>query len=186
MQEDKSYASKWTFFKQMEFLKEEVFNNLQSKEDKEWTDDEVETIADFYKGNQYLWNHHLSEYRDRDKKEIAMRKLENQLPNRSSEDIKSQWHKLKTIFDREDKRVEGSKRSGAGTDSNFESGDFVAWLRNFECCASANGWKDEDKLKKLPAFLKGPAAAHFHGLVAEQKESYATLSAHLKKALCPV
>eukprot|EP00794_Sanderia_malayensis_P019333 gene19333-biopygen16220 len=68
----------------------------------------------------------------------------------------------------------------------FESGDFVAWLRNFECCASANGWKDEDKLKKLPAFLKGPAAAHFHGLVAEQKESYATLLAHLKKALCPV
>eukprot|EP00794_Sanderia_malayensis_P004029 gene4029-biopygen2505 len=68
----------------------------------------------------------------------------------------------------------------------FESGDFVAWLRNFECCASVNGWKDEDKLKKLPAFLKGPAAAHFHGLVAEQKASYATLSAHLKKALCPV
>eukprot|EP00794_Sanderia_malayensis_P020724 gene20724-biopygen17106 len=42
------------------------------------------------------------------------------------------------------------------------------------------------KLKKLPAFLKGPAAAHFHGLVAEQKASYATLSAHLQKALCPV
>ena len=33
----------------------------------------------------------------------------------------------------------------------FESGDFVAWLRNFECCATANNWSDADKLKKLPA-----------------------------------
>ena len=25
----------------------------------------------------------------------------------------------------------------------FETGDFTVWLRNFECCATANGWKDD-------------------------------------------
>ena len=35
----------------------------------------------------------------------------------------------------------------------FDLGDFPAWLRNFECCAGANGWSDADKLKKLPAFF---------------------------------
>ena len=52
-----------------------------------------------------------------------MRKLQDHLRNRTLDEIKSQWHKLKTIFDREDKRVEGSKRSGAGTDSVY----FPTW-----------------------------------------------------------
>ena len=71
----------------------------------------------------------------------------------------------------------------------FETGDFPAWLRTdskvFECCANANKWSEEDKLAKLPAFLGGPAAAHFHGLTEAQKESYANLIKHLKDALCP-
>ena len=66
-----------------------------------------------------------------------------------------------------------------------ETGDFPAWLRTFECCANANKWSAEDKLAKLPVFLRGPAAAHFHGLTEAQKESYANLIKHLKDALCP-
>ena len=38
-----------------------------------------------------------------------MRKLQDHLPNRTLDEIKSQWHKLKTIFDREDKRVRVAK-----------------------------------------------------------------------------
>ena len=38
----------------------------------------------------------------------------------------------------------------------FETGDFAEWLRNFECCVAANGWKDDDKLKKLSTFLHLP------------------------------
>ena len=64
-------------------------------------------------------------------------------------------------------------------------GDFHAWLRTFECCATANKWSTEDKLTKLPVFLRGPTAAHFHGLTKAQKESYAKLIKHLKDALCP-
>ena len=37
--------------------------------------------------------------------------------------------------------------------TKFEGDDVVAWLREFDECALANGWKDEDKIKKLPAFL---------------------------------
>ena len=67
----------------------------------------------------------------------------------------------------------------------FSSGDFVSWLRSFECCATANEWEDDDKLKKLPAFLRGPSAAYFHGLPDGQKDTYAHLTAALKTALCP-
>ena len=67
----------------------------------------------------------------------------------------------------------------------FETGDFPAWLRTFQCCATANKWSAEGKLAKLPAFLRGPAAAHFHGLTEAQKESCANLMKHLKDAPYP-
>ena len=44
----------------------------------------------------------------------------------------------------------------------FETGDIVVWLRRFESCAAANGWKDDDNIKKLPAFLHGRATTHFY------------------------
>ena len=36
--------------------------------------------------------------------------------------------------------------------SKFDGDDIVAWPREFDACALANGWKDDDKMKKLPAF----------------------------------
>ena len=68
----------------------------------------------------------------------------------------------------------------------FETGDFAAWLRNFECCATANGWKEDEKLKKLPAFLRGPASSYYFSLAAEHKDTYSHLTTQLQKALCPV
>ena len=67
----------------------------------------------------------------------------------------------------------------------FDHGDFPAWLRQFECCASANKWADEDKALKLPAFLRGVAATHFHALSDAEKDSYAHLIENLAAALCP-
>ena len=67
----------------------------------------------------------------------------------------------------------------------FDSGDIVSWLRQFECCASANSWNDTKKLAVLPAFLRGPAATYYHSLAADQKDSYANLTKHLREALCP-
>ena len=41
------------------------------------------------------------------------------------------------------------------------------------------------KLAVLPAFLRGPAATYYHSLAADQKDSYANLTKHLREALCP-
>ena len=53
--------------------------------------------------------------------------------------------------------------------SKFDGDDIVVWLREFDACALANGWKDEDKIKKLPAFLRGRAATHFYATPAEER-----------------
>ena len=68
----------------------------------------------------------------------------------------------------------------------FQTGDFVAWLRQFECSANANNWDAAAKLRKLPAFLRGPAAAFFHSLADDQKDTYAHLVKFLRDRLCPV
>lgn len=89
MQEKEDYVSKWKFFKSMEFLKEEITKSLQLKGNNNWNG-EVETLIEFHKENEFLWNHYLNKYSDRDKKEITMRKLQDELANRSAEEIKSQ------------------------------------------------------------------------------------------------
>ena len=72
------------------------------------------------------------------------------------------------------------------TPEKFESGDFSSWLRQFDCCAAANGWSDARKLAILPAFLRGPAASHYYSLDEDHKDSFAHLVEHLCVALCPV
>eukprot|EP00794_Sanderia_malayensis_P004981 gene4981-biopygen4043 len=67
----------------------------------------------------------------------------------------------------------------------FDSGDFASWLRQFECCAAANGWDNARRLAILPAYLRGPAATYYYSLAAAQKNTYAALTTHLRDALCP-
>ena len=71
------------------------------------------------------------------------------------------------------------------TPEKFDSGDFVSWLRQFDCCAAANGWNDTKKLAILPAFLRGPAASHYYSLTGDQRDTFASLVEHLRAALCP-
>ena len=75
--------------------------------------------------------------------------------------------------------------SSAILPGKFESGDIVAWLREFDACAEANGWKGEDKIKKLPAFLRGQAASNFYAIPEDDRKSYDDASKGLKEALCP-
>ena len=116
-QESETYVSKWKFFKAMEYLSDEIMKSLNGSQEAEWLDEEVETVVELYRENEFQWNHHLADYKDRNKRSLAMEKLQEMLGmKRSVEEIKSQWHSLKTIFEREHKRVMGSKRSGTGTD----------------------------------------------------------------------
>ena len=116
--ENEGYVSKWKFFKSMEYLKPEIVKGFQNQT-KVWTEEETETLIDFYRVNEFLWNHRVSCYKDREKRSMAMTKLQEILNNRTVEEIKSQWHSLRTIFEREYKRMMGSKRSGAGTDAVY-------------------------------------------------------------------
>ena len=64
-------------------------------------------------------------------------------------------------------------------------GDFRHWLRHFNACADASSWSDEDRLKKLPAFLRGRAATHLYALTTTEQETYTALTSSLQKSLCP-
>ena len=120
---DKKYVSKWKFYKSLEFLKGEIIKGLTPvSQQPMWSDSEIETIIEYYKENSFLWNHHLSDYKDRDKREVVLAKLADQLSH-TVQEIKGQWHTLKSSFDREYNRMEASKRSGSGTDSVY----FPSW-----------------------------------------------------------
>ncbi|CAB4038702.1 Hypothetical predicted protein, partial [Paramuricea clavata] len=69
--------------------------------------------------------------------------------------------------------------------SKFDGDDIVAWLREFDACALANGWKDEDKIEKLPAFQRGRAATHFYATPVAERTTYDAATKKLKQALCP-
>ena len=68
----------------------------------------------------------------------------------------------------------------------FDSGDIITWFRQFECCATANNWNEEKRLRVLPAFLRGPAATSFHALPNEAKDSYQHLKESLQASFCPI
>ena len=70
----------------------------------------------------------------------------------------------------------------------FENGDFESWLREFDACCAGNGWKTsedvDDKIHRLPAFLRGQAASRFFAIPMEQCATYATAVAELKRYTC--
>ena len=63
-------------------------------------------------------------------------------------------------------------------------GDFRHWLHHFNACGEASGWTDIEKLRKLPAFLRGHAATHFYALTDEERETYTALTLNQQKSLC--
>ena len=69
--------------------------------------------------------------------------------------------------------------------SKIQCNDIVAWLSKFDACALANGWKDDNRIKTLPTFLRGQAATHFYTIPDEERETYAATTRKLKESLCP-
>lgn len=110
---------KWKFYQAVAYMKEDVLRGAKVKEDREWTDEETEKLIDFYRSNEQLWNHKLPSYRDRALKDLNYQTACDILPNRKQDEIKKQWNFLKTTFNRELKREEGSKVSGSGTDAVY-------------------------------------------------------------------
>ena len=71
----------------------------------------------------------------------------------------------------------------------FDDGVFDAWLRKFDACCAANGWKvtedNDGKIIKLLAFLRGRAASNFYAILAANRTSYANAVKSMRRALCP-
>ena len=71
----------------------------------------------------------------------------------------------------------------------FDDGDFDAWLREFDACSTANGWKvteaSDAKILKLPAFLRGRAASNFYAIPEGERRTYADAVKAMRRALCP-
>ena len=42
--------------KAMEYLSDEIIKSFTINQEKEWTDKDVETVVEFYKENEFLWN----------------------------------------------------------------------------------------------------------------------------------
>jgi hypothetical protein len=64
----------------------------------------------------------------------------------------------------------------------FSDGDFGLWLRKFELCSTANGWKEGEMLKRLPTLLSGKAFVVFERLGDDKKENFKVLIAMIKEA----
>ena len=64
----------------------------------------------------------------------------------------------------------------------FSDGDFGLWLRKFELCSTANGWKEDEMLKRLPTLLSGRAFVVFERLGDDKKEDFKVLIAAIKEA----
>ena len=71
----------------------------------------------------------------------------------------------------------------------FDDGDFDAWLREFDACAAANGWKvtehTDDKILKSPAFLRGRAACNSYAIPEGERRTYNDAVKSMRRALCP-
>ena len=109
----KEYKSSWKFYQCMLFLKPVLDKMCQKAE--EWTDEEKRTLINYYNENPSLWNHKLKDYHDKARREVLLEKLRNALEDKyETKEIISTWNNLKTYYDKERLREEGSKVSGTG------------------------------------------------------------------------
>jgi len=49
--------------------------------------------------------------------------------------------------------------------------DIMVWLEDYEIAALASNWSDDQKLKRLPVFLNGPARS-FYNLEISKKQTW--------------
>ena len=65
------------------------------------------------------------------------------------------------------------------------TGDAVEWFQRFELCSKANGWTEEIKTAKLPAFLEGEALATWLELDKEERKEYEKVKEKMVEILMP-
>ena len=56
----------------MEYSRDEIVKGIQNYDQYDWTDEENETLIDFYRDNGCLWNHNLDDCKNRDTSELPI------------------------------------------------------------------------------------------------------------------
>ena len=92
------------------------------KEKLAFCEQDRQQLIDYYKEHPMLWNSQLKDYRNRDLRRVNLDRLASQPDScYSVEKIQQEWHNLATYFDRERMRMEGSKKSDAGSDEVYQT-----------------------------------------------------------------
>ena len=99
----------------------------------EWKRSDISLLISLYREYPVMWNVKLKEYKDRNAKELAYRKIqkvfENHTENITLEQIKKKIHTLRSQYRREIKLITESQKSGMGADDVYNSQSFTHFLR---------------------------------------------------------
>ena len=85
------------------------------KNERSWTDEEIEDLITSYEGRKSLWDITSQEYSNRDQKELAYNGVDKEMSGISREEYKAKWKVLRGQFMREvgsqRKKKSGQSRS---------------------------------------------------------------------------
>ena len=104
----------------------------------EWKREDVLLLLSCYKEHPVLWNVKLTEYRDRNAKEIAYLKIhevmQNDIQNITTEQIKKKIHTLRSQYKREIKFIRESKKSGMAAEDVYNANCIQCQLALWFAC----------------------------------------------------
>ena len=103
--------------------KQSVNRKGKGKKERNWKDEEIETLITLYEDRACLWDVANEDYMNRDKKEVAYSQIDVQMSEKygiTRDDYKSKWKILRSQFMRE-QALERRKKSGQPTSDVYHS-----------------------------------------------------------------
>ena len=104
-------------------LKTEVIIDTMSKNSK-WNNTKISKFLEIYEKYDVLWNNEIDEYRRKEPRDRNMVKLVAELNNEGfnvdAEEVRRRIKSIKTTYSEELRKIDKSKKSGAGIDDVYE------------------------------------------------------------------
>ena len=75
--------------------------------------------------------------------------------------------------------------SGLALPEPLQNEDSCSWFKQYEVCATTNGWETANKLQCLPTLLRGHAWAIYNSLLEDVTDTYDYLKMVLLGCLSP-
>lgn len=94
-----------------------------------WDDTSLKMFIDLYRETEFLWNVRHLDYKNVSKRSLAMKKIADDMLSKgygfSPEELKKKMHSLRTSYNKTNKKVKDSMKSGAGLDEVFKPKGFL-------------------------------------------------------------